>query len=85
MAGGAELEEISHELESAEGAAASVGQMLAEDVADLSIPHQTHWPGQPVKDPALSRTSTADRSSGASGERAAGRATASGGKPSSPE
>ena len=37
MAGGAELEELSHELESEGGAAADLGRVLEEDVADLGI------------------------------------------------
>jgi simple sugar transport system ATP-binding protein len=37
MAGGAELEQLSHELESAGGAAAEIGAVLGEDVAGLGI------------------------------------------------
>jgi simple sugar transport system ATP-binding protein len=37
MAGGAELEQLSHELESAGGAAAEIGRSLEEDVSDLGI------------------------------------------------
>jgi len=37
MAGGAELEQLSHELESAGGAAAEIGHVLSEEVAELGI------------------------------------------------
>jgi simple sugar transport system ATP-binding protein len=37
MAGGAELEQLSHELEGEGGAAAELGAVLSEDVADLGI------------------------------------------------
>ena len=40
MAGGAELEQLSHELESAGGAAAEIGRELEEDVSDLGISHE---------------------------------------------
>jgi simple sugar transport system ATP-binding protein len=40
MAGGAELEQLSHELESAGGAAADIGHVLSEEVQELGIPHQ---------------------------------------------
>jgi simple sugar transport system ATP-binding protein len=40
MAGGAELEQLSHELESAGGAAAEIGRSLEEDVEELGIAHE---------------------------------------------
>ncbi|HEX5297882.1 MAG TPA: ATP-binding cassette domain-containing protein [Streptosporangiaceae bacterium] len=40
MAGGAELEQLSHELEGAGGAAAEIGRVLEEDVEELGISHQ---------------------------------------------
>lgn len=40
MAGGAELEQLSHELESAGGAAADIGRDMEADVEELGIPHQ---------------------------------------------
>jgi len=40
MAGGSELEQLSHELESAGGAAADIGRELEEDVTELGISHQ---------------------------------------------
>jgi hypothetical protein len=40
MAGGSELEQLSHELESAGGAAADIGHVLGEDVEELGISHQ---------------------------------------------
>ncbi len=40
MAGGSELEQLSHELESAGGAAADIGHVLSEDVEELGIAHQ---------------------------------------------
>ncbi len=40
MAGGAELEQLSHELEGAGGAAAEIGHELSEDVEELGISHQ---------------------------------------------
>jgi simple sugar transport system ATP-binding protein len=40
MAGGAELEQLSHELEGAGGAAAEAAQMLGEEVSELGIGHQ---------------------------------------------
>ena len=40
MAGGAELEQLSHELEGAGGAAAELGRVLEEDVEELGISHQ---------------------------------------------
>ena len=40
MAGGAELEQLSHELESAGGAAAEIGRSLEEDVTELGISHE---------------------------------------------
>jgi simple sugar transport system ATP-binding protein len=39
MAGGAELEQLSHELESEGGEAANIGHLLEEDVAELHISH----------------------------------------------
>jgi simple sugar transport system ATP-binding protein len=39
MAGGSELEQLSHELESAGGAAAEIGRSLEEDVEELGISH----------------------------------------------
>jgi simple sugar transport system ATP-binding protein len=41
MAGGAELEQLSHELEGAGGAAAELGRVLEEDVEGLGISHQS--------------------------------------------
>jgi len=41
MAGGAELEQLSHELESAGGAAAEIGRSLEEDVEELGIAHES--------------------------------------------
>jgi simple sugar transport system ATP-binding protein len=40
MAGGAELEQLSHELESEGGAAADIGHSLSADVEELGISHQ---------------------------------------------
>jgi simple sugar transport system ATP-binding protein len=40
MAGGAELEQLSHELEGAGGAAAEAAHMLEEEVSELGIGHQ---------------------------------------------
>ena len=40
MAGGAELEQLSHELESAGGAAADIGRVMEADVEELGIAHQ---------------------------------------------
>jgi simple sugar transport system ATP-binding protein len=40
MAGGSELEQLSHELESAGGAAAEIGRSLEEDVTELGISHE---------------------------------------------
>jgi simple sugar transport system ATP-binding protein len=40
MAGGRELEELSHELEGAGGSAADVAQVLAQEVTELGIGHQ---------------------------------------------
>ena len=40
MVGGAELEQLSHELETAGGAAADIGRVMEEDVEELGIPHQ---------------------------------------------
>ena len=40
MAGGAELEQLSHELEGAGGAAAAIGAVLSEEVEELGISHQ---------------------------------------------
>jgi simple sugar transport system ATP-binding protein len=40
MAGGAELEELSHELEQGGGAAAAAAQMLGEEAKDLGVTHQ---------------------------------------------
>jgi simple sugar transport system ATP-binding protein len=40
MAGGSELEQLSHELESAGGAAADIGHVLSEDVEELGLSHQ---------------------------------------------
>ena len=48
MAGGAELEQLSHELESEGGAAADIGHALEADVEELGIPHQ---PGGTDTDP----------------------------------
>jgi len=46
MAGGAELEQLSHELEGEGGAAAELGAVLSEDVAELGISdHPTTEPG----------------------------------------
>jgi simple sugar transport system ATP-binding protein len=39
MAGGAELEQLSHELEGAGGAAAEIGAVLSEEVEELGISH----------------------------------------------
>jgi simple sugar transport system ATP-binding protein len=41
MAGGGELEALSHELEAAGGAAASVGAALSEEVGELGLAHET--------------------------------------------
>jgi simple sugar transport system ATP-binding protein len=41
MAGGAELEQLSHELEGEGGAAASIAHELEEDVEELGISHQS--------------------------------------------
>ncbi len=41
MAGGAELEQLSHELESAGGAAAEAAQVLGEEVEELGISGQS--------------------------------------------
>ena len=41
MAGGSELEQLSHELESAGGAAAEIGRSLEEDVTELGIAHES--------------------------------------------
>jgi hypothetical protein len=40
MAGGAELEQLSHELESAGGAAADIGHAMEADVEELGISQQ---------------------------------------------
>ena len=40
MAGGAELEQLSHEIEGAGAAAAAAAQMLEEEVSELGIAHQ---------------------------------------------
>ena len=40
MAGGAELEQLSHELEGAGGSAAEIGAVLSEEVEELGISHQ---------------------------------------------
>ena len=40
MAGGAELEQLSHELEGAGGAAADIGRVMEADVEELGITHQ---------------------------------------------
>ena len=40
MAGGAELEQLSHELEGAGGAAAEIGQAMEADVEELGISHE---------------------------------------------
>ncbi len=40
MAGGTELEQLSHELESAGGAVADLGRSMEEDVEELGIAHQ---------------------------------------------
>jgi simple sugar transport system ATP-binding protein len=40
MAGGAELEQLSHELEGAGGAAADIGRSMEADVEELGITHQ---------------------------------------------
>ena len=40
MAGGAELEQLSHELESEGGAAAEIGRSMEEDVEELGISHE---------------------------------------------
>jgi len=40
MAGGSELEQLSHELEIAGGAAADIGAVLSEEVEELGIAHQ---------------------------------------------
>ncbi len=40
MAGGAELEQLSHELESAGGSAADIGHVLGEEVQELGIHHE---------------------------------------------
>ena len=40
MAGGTELEQLSHELESAGGSAAEIGRVLEEDVTELGISHE---------------------------------------------
>jgi simple sugar transport system ATP-binding protein len=46
MAGGAELEQLSHELEGEGGAAAEIGAVLSEEVAELGISdHPTTEPG----------------------------------------
>ena len=45
MAGGAELEQLSHELESAGGAAADIGRSMEEDVEELGISHEPASPG----------------------------------------
>jgi ABC-type sugar transport system ATPase subunit len=41
MAGGSELEQLSHELESAGGAAAEIGRSLEEDAEGLGISHES--------------------------------------------
>ena len=53
MAGGAELEALSHELERGGGALAEVGQILGEDVAELGITHDPE--SQPAPDTATRR------------------------------
>jgi len=53
MAGGTELEQLSHELESAGGAAAEIGRSLEEDVTELGISHDT-----PGSDAAAAKTAT---------------------------
>ena len=40
MAGGAELEQLSHELESESGAAAEIGRSMEADVEELGITGQ---------------------------------------------
>ena len=40
MAGGAELEQLSHELESEGGAVADLGRSMEADVEELGISHQ---------------------------------------------
>jgi simple sugar transport system ATP-binding protein len=46
MAGGAELEQLSHELEGEGGTAADIGHMLEEEVADLGIGSSRAEPDQ---------------------------------------
>ena len=41
MAGGAELEQLSHELESEGGAAADIGRIMESDVEELGISSQS--------------------------------------------
>ena len=45
MAGGEELEQLSHELEGEGGAAADVGHLLEEDVSELGIGGSRREPG----------------------------------------
>ena len=45
MAGGAELEQLSHELEGAGGEAADIGHLMEEEVADLGIAGSQREPG----------------------------------------
>jgi simple sugar transport system ATP-binding protein len=40
MAGGSELEQLSHELEAAGGAAANIAQVLGEEVSELGLSRQ---------------------------------------------
>ena len=53
MAGGAELEQLSHELESEGGAAADIGHAMEADVEELGIAHQPD--GGPDTEPAATR------------------------------
>ena len=52
MAGGSELEQLSHELESAGGAAAEIGRSLEEDVDELGIAHEPTTAQMPTESDA---------------------------------
>jgi simple sugar transport system ATP-binding protein len=59
MAGGAELEALSHELEGAGGEAAAIGQQIEEEAVELGIAHH------PTTDSAATTVNSADRPGGA--------------------
>jgi acyl-CoA reductase-like NAD-dependent aldehyde dehydrogenase len=58
MAGGAELEQLSHELESAGGAAADIGRVMEEEAEELGIPHQADGGSDAASMPTKSGTTS---------------------------